>query len=443
MTNLTNQHRRDAIAKSLAVYKESNQRKTESIEYRGKDTPLEVITIKPEFLLLNHDNSRLSAQLFDHPKRSIVEQQPTSDEAQKILAELLRSTDQYSRLRDELKAMGQLHPGLISRDGLLINGNTRVAALREIGVEGVEVAVLPEDAVSSDFLDLEMSLQMRRLTHQDYTFTNELLLMDKYRKFGHTDKQLAKKMGWIRRSEKKLAEATQLLNLVKEIRNQSNPPIAFSVFDRMSQHLKDLNTEYQIMALTDFREAERMKWGRVAAMFLSINKDQTRAIDDEFYEEDVIKRLDGDPSVIKFFEDYKKVEPVEDGLSSILGSDQTDSEKIDIQLFAKKVMSELVDESGHIAKDLTPELQKVREAIRVASDALIIKGKRKEAAQAPSEILSETRISLEEVVMQFSEVSKLPGFDPKRFEFHLKKVHKSLEDLTKEYEKFQAKDRSN
>jgi hypothetical protein len=335
--------------------------------------------------------------------------------------------------------MGQQHPGLISRDGLLINGNTRVAALREIGAEGVEVAVLPEDAVSSDFLDLEMSLQMRRLTHQDYTFTNELLLMDKYRKFGHSDKQLAKKMGWIRRSEKKLAEATQLLDLVKGIRSQSNPPIAFSVFDRMSQHLKDLNTEYQIMALTDFREAERMKWGRVAAMFLSINKDQTRAIDDEFFEEDVLKRLDGDPSIVKFFEDYKKIEPPKDGLDGLLGDGQTDSEKIDIQQFAKKVISELVDESGHIAKDLTPELQKVREAIRVATDALIIKGKRKEAAQAPSEILSETRISLEEVVMQFSEVSKLPGFDPQRFEFHLKKVQKSLEDLTKEYEKFLAK----
>lgn len=102
-------------------------------------------------------------------------------------------------------------------------------------------------------------------------------------------------------------------------------------------------------------------------------------------------------------------------------------------------MSELVDETGHIAKDLTPELQKVREAIRVAADALIIKGKRKEASEAPSEILSETRISLEEVVMQFSEVSKLPTFDPKRFEFHLKKVQKSLEDLTKEYEKFKDK----
>ena len=256
MSNITDQHRRDAIAKSLEVYKNTGQKKTESIEYRGKDTSLEVIRIKPEFLLLNHDNSRLSAQLFDHPKRSIVQQQPTSDEAQKILAELLRSTDQYSRLKEELKEMGQINPGLISRNGLLINGNTRVAALREIGTDGVDVAVLPEDAVASDFLDLEMSLQMRRLTHQDYTFTNSLLLLEKYRKFGHSDKQLAQKMGWIRRSQKKIAEATQLLELVKQIRNLSTPPISFSVFDGLSQHLKDLNEEYQILALSDLREAE-------------------------------------------------------------------------------------------------------------------------------------------------------------------------------------------
>jgi hypothetical protein len=216
MSNITNQHRREAISNSLAVYQSTGQKKTESIEYRGKDTPLPVITIKPEFLLLNHDNSRLSAQLFDHPKRSIVQQQPTSDEAQKVLTELLRSTEQYPRLRDELKEMGQVYPGLISRDGLLINGNTRVAALRELGKPGVEVAVLPEDAVASDFLDLEMALQMRRLTHQDYTFTNGLLLLEKYRSFGHTDKQLAQKMGWIRGSKKKIAEATQLLDLVKQ-----------------------------------------------------------------------------------------------------------------------------------------------------------------------------------------------------------------------------------
>jgi hypothetical protein len=206
----------------------------------------------------------------------------------------------------------------------------------------------------------------------------------------------------------------------------------------MSQHLKDLNSEYQVMALTDYREAESMKWGRVAAMFLGINKDQTRAIDDEFYEEDVVKRLDGDPAVVQYLEDFKKVEPPDDGLGLLVG-ESDDHEKIDTRSFATNVISQLLDSTGHIAKDLTPELQKVREAIRVASDAIIIKGKRKEAAQAPSEILSETRISLEEVVMQFAEVSKLPGFDPNRFEFHLDKVHKSLKDLTKEYEKFKAK----
>jgi len=132
---------------------------------------------------------------MDHPKRSIVEKDPTSSEAQEVLASLLRKTERFNKLKDELKELSQQNPGLISRDGLLINGNTRVVALRDLGVDGVDVAVLPADAMARDFLDLEMSLQMRRLTHQDYTFTNELLLIDKYRNAGHSEKELAKK--WV------------------------------------------------------------------------------------------------------------------------------------------------------------------------------------------------------------------------------------------------------
>ena len=72
-TDATNKLRREMIEKTLATYKERGERKTLSIEYRGVDTALEVVRIHPKYLLLNHDNSRLSAQLMDHPKRSAVE----------------------------------------------------------------------------------------------------------------------------------------------------------------------------------------------------------------------------------------------------------------------------------------------------------------------------------------------------------------------------------
>ena len=208
-TDVNNRLRRDMIEKTLATYKERGDRKTLSIEYRGIEIALEVIRINPKYLLLNHDNSRLSAQLMDHPKRTIVEQDPTSSDAQEVLANLLQRTEQFKKLKDELKVLSQQNPGLISRDGLLINGNTRVVALRELGIDGVDVAVLPADAMARDFLDLEMTLQMRRLTHQDYSFTNELLLIEKYRNAGHSDKELAKKwdgsVGGRKRSMKPLS----------------------------------------------------------------------------------------------------------------------------------------------------------------------------------------------------------------------------------------------
>jgi hypothetical protein len=146
MTEISNQYRREQIAKLLASYKESGERKSLPIEYRGETKVLEIIRIDPKVLLLNPNNSRLAAQLHDHHQKKVVQDHPTSEEAQEVLASLLRNTERFVKLKEELKEFKQQNPGLISRDGLLINGNTRVVALRDIGAEGVDVAVLPEDA---------------------------------------------------------------------------------------------------------------------------------------------------------------------------------------------------------------------------------------------------------------------------------------------------------
>jgi hypothetical protein len=436
MTEISNKYRSEQIAKILAAYKESGERRTLPVEYRGETKLLEVIRIDPKVLLLNPNNSRLTAQLHDHHQQNLVHDNPTSEEAQEILANLLRKTKEFSKLKEELKELKQKEPGLISRDGLLINGNTRVVALRDIGTEGVDVAVLPEDAGNREFLDLEMSIQMRRLTHQDYTYTNGLLLMDRYKKFGHTDKQLATRMGWLRYGQKKVDQSTQILQLIREIRKLTTPPLAFEVFDAKRQHLIDLNDEYQMLRLSDPRAANQMKWGRVIAMFLGVNKDQTRVIGEDFFEEDVIKRLGENLDVSRMLDKYKKVPNNNDGLDKLFDDNNVSYEELDLLSFATKVLSDLTDDSGFVSKDLTHELEVIRAQIVLGSEETITKGKREKLALEPSEVLQETRIYLESVVDSFSEISKLKGFDAKRFEYQLNKVQKSMEDLAKEFKKY-------
>ena len=104
-------------------------------------------------------------------------------------------TEKFQSLKQELLDLGQQEPGLITRDGLLVNGNTRCAALMELQKEGkisgatIDVAVLPSSVTSHEITDIEIRLQMVRLTHQDYSFSNSLLMMRKYLNTGKTEKK--------------------------------------------------------------------------------------------------------------------------------------------------------------------------------------------------------------------------------------------------------------
>lgn len=441
MPEINNQYRKEQILKSLSVYHDEQERglkKTLTVEYRGSSHILPVIRIDPNALLLNHNNNRLSAQLLDHPERDVVYKNSTSESAQTVLADLLSKTDEFKNLKDELDQIGQQNPGLITRSGLLVNGNTRVVALRQLGKTGVDVAVLPDDADDAAILDLEMFLQMVHLTHQDYTFTNELLLLEKCKKLGNTPKQIADKMKWSRGWQKKLDERFQLLKLINEIRALSPTPLAYQVFDTKSQHLKDLNDEYESLKTHDLAAANRMKWSRVTAMFLGVNKDQTRAIDEDFVDEDVVRRIDGESPSANLLDGFKKVQ-LDDGLDDILGGAPSLVEKVDTKALAKSVISARVDNGGFISNDLNSELEDLRKKIVLSAEDIITKHKRKTLLATPAEELQEIRESLENVVNVFNEVSDQKGFDAKRFEYELNKANKSLNDLLKKFAKFREK----
>jgi hypothetical protein len=158
-----------------------------TIDWRGKQEPLPVIPMPVELLTYNPDTHRIRAQRSHDPQKdAALRSDPFGAEAQSYLHQLLigdpahpeKIDPAFEALRDDLSEHGQNAPGIITRSGILINGNTRRAALKELGSPNIRVAVLPDDASLDDRQAIELSLQLVREHKRDYSFMNFLLAID-------------------------------------------------------------------------------------------------------------------------------------------------------------------------------------------------------------------------------------------------------------------------
>ena len=420
------------IKRELEEHKRTNSHATYPINFRGDKQYLPVVKIKPEWLVLNHKNNRISAQLVDHPKRAQVESNPTLAESQDIIVSLLAETDKFNELKDQLETLGQREPGLITREGLLVNGNTRVAAMKKLGTSYIEVAVLPENINESDVLDIEMVLQVTDLVHQDYTFTNELLLMRKFLDAGGDEKTLAKKMAWVRRGESKVKLHMRLLSYIEEIRSLAKNPMPYSTFDSKKQHLKDLDDDYnRLKNEGDIGAAENLKWTRMSMVFLGLNKDQVRAIDEDFVEDHLIPRLvdnaEGQAS-LDYLEKYRSEEAPDD-FDDILGPSESSS--INMKGFFKDLLDDATqrDDHGELALDTEGVSWNIAFNAKRASDGIIDSQKLKTAKAKPSEILKDMRAKLRDLRSELPELIFTSEFKQGQFEYDLKKVHDELNKI--------------
>ena len=422
--------RAQAISDALALYESQHGTRTLNIDFRGQSLDLPVVVIPPTVALLNHDNNRLTAQLMDHPKQALVQQNPLSPEAQEVVEALLAATLEFNQLKDEIKQVGQKDPGLITRDGLLINGNTRAVALRELNAEGMLVALLPEGILPSDIIALEVDLQMVKKTHQDYTFTNQLLLLDRLKSSYTNSADLAKRMNWLRNGAKKVAQSARMLSIINDVRALV-PAHAFpySFFDTKAEHLKNLDDEYQkLLASGDLEDAEQMKWSRLSAMLLGVAKDQVREIDEDFITDEVAKRI-VDPTALALLR--KDGESESDGLEDLLGEEKSE---FDPKKFARILVEQKLGVTAVSSEQ--PQrvvLDDIETAFRLAAEDRITQQKLENYLAEPSDVLRETRISLERILEKYDQISATSGFDRGKFGFELAKVVKVIADLDKKY----------
>src|ERR1051326_270188 len=134
---------RKVVEERLAALDDGLQ-ETVTIEWRNQQKPLPVISMPVDLVSYNPGTHRIRAQRALDPARDhLLDTDPFGAEAQAYLHSLLMGTPadpskrdpSFELLKEDLREHGQSDPGIITRRGGLINGNTRRPARKELGRE--------------------------------------------------------------------------------------------------------------------------------------------------------------------------------------------------------------------------------------------------------------------------------------------------------------------
>ncbi|SDI38278.1 hypothetical protein SAMN05421505_14726 [Sinosporangium album] len=269
----------------------SEVRESLTIEWRGRPRYVEVIDMPVDALYYNPATHRIRAQRsFDPQREAELNADPWSDTSQEYLALLLKSLPAdpakedptFEDLKNSLRDFKQNEPGLITRDGTLVNGNTRCVALRELGVRSIRVGVLPESCTWEDVNAIELSLQLRREHKRDYSYINHLLALDEQLASGRPIADIAREF----RIQSKTVERdkwilTALRDLVERSKS-GDSQLKLMDFENSKEKLAELHRKYMDIASENKDQADLVKENRLAAIVLGFSKTDIRHIEVDF-----------------------------------------------------------------------------------------------------------------------------------------------------------------
>ncbi|MFD8740113.1 transcriptional regulator [Streptomyces sp. NPDC059618] len=275
-------------------------RETLTVEWRTKPMHVEVIDMPVDSLYYNPGTHRIRAQRSHEPARDLtLDEDPWSSESQDYLHYLLQALPadpskrdpEFDNLAESLREYRQNEPGLITRDGILVNGNTRRAALKELGVANIRVGVLPESCTWDDVNAVELSLQLRPDRRRDYSYINRLLAIEEQQLLGRTMADIAREFR-IRTStcEQDLWILSCLRDLIDRSRD-GDAQLRLLDFEQHQEKLRELHRRYVKEAAGNRDNAELIKETRLVAIVLGFSKTDVRLIEPDFRSRYLDQRL--------------------------------------------------------------------------------------------------------------------------------------------------------
>ncbi|GHF03279.1 hypothetical protein GCM10014715_69470 [Streptomyces spiralis] len=263
------------------------------VEFRGRPIHVEVIDMPVERLYYNPATHRVSAQrAYDPVQEEALAKDHWSEAGQSYLHHLLtampsdpRQRDpDFDKLKESLHEHRQNEPGLISREGVLVNGNTRRAALKELGVQSIRVGVLPASCTWDDILSVELSLQLRPDRRREYSYVNKLMAIEEQISQGLPLPAIAKLFHTTTRAlERDTWVLGQLRDLVKRSEH-GRIKLRLMDFEDAKESFAELYRTYDKEKAKNKEAADTLLEYRLAAIVLEFAKTDIRNIRTDFRE---------------------------------------------------------------------------------------------------------------------------------------------------------------
>lgn len=270
---------------------ESGNLETLTVEWGTGVKHVEVIDMPVADLYYNPATHRIRAQLGHDPERELeLERDPWSAQSQEYLhfllkalpADTAKADPEFEALKESLREYKQTDPGLITRDGILVNGNTRRAALKDLSVPYIRVGVLPESCTWDDINRIELALQLRKDHRREYSYINRLLAIEEQQEAGQSLAEIAREF---RTTADSCRQDLWILACIRDMIERSGAggvKLRLVDFEDHQESLKELRRRYVKAEKVSRDEAEVIKESRMTAIILDFSKTDVRLIEGDF-----------------------------------------------------------------------------------------------------------------------------------------------------------------
>jgi len=426
---------------------------TERISGIGPDPVFcDVIAMPVDEVLLNHRSHRVRAQLEDDPEWTDVSADPFGEPAQRIIERYIRVSrpeDEFEALRKSLRDEGQQQKAVMTHTGVLINGNTRAVALRDLedpAKRYIRVAVLPPTVLQVQLDLLELRLQMQKELKEPYSFTNELLFINELKTQGISEAQIARELRIFPESERKgkneVLLRLRMLDLIRVMQKIPDEPLRLTRFDSLKpEQMRDVLRKYDALMTKNPHEAQRYLESFLLAVVSGVTVvHQIRKIDETFMADHMVPQLEEDEELSEFVPKLLAPDDVAGraapaGARALLTDEPTNG-----GLNLKRLINLVTRRNKRIELGGDPRIILDQEDVkRALKDAMVtgIRDKRRveveeDELEAPTEAVKKATVQVVQGVEALAAIGSDPGFDITRrnkLEAAYKKFKRRYRDL--------------